>query len=132
MRRKNMGDSNNNNRPLSPHLDIYQYQITWTVSIMHRLTGIAMMVGLLLITAWFLSAAFSKELFSVIDNFLQSWIGIFVIFGSLWAFWFHFLNGVRHLFWDAGYGFNLETVVRSGWTVVFGSIILTILSVLVL
>jgi succinate dehydrogenase / fumarate reductase, cytochrome b subunit len=127
-----MGDSNNNNRPLSPHLDIYQYQITWTVSIMHRLTGIAMMVGLLLITAWFLSAAFSKELFSVIDNFLQSWIGIFVIFGSLWAFWFHFLNGVRHLFWDAGYGFNLETVVRSGWTVVFGSIILTILSVLVL
>ena len=54
-----MGDSNNNNRPLSPHLDIYQYQITWTVSIMHRLTGIAMMVGLLLITAWFLSAAFS-------------------------------------------------------------------------
>ena len=127
-----MGDSNNNNRPLSPHLDIYQYQITWTVSIMHRLTGIAMMVGLLLITAWFLSAAFSKELFSVSDNFLQSWIGIFVIFGSLWAFWFHFLNGVRHLFWDAGYGFNLETVVRSGWTVVFGSIILTILSVLVL
>ena len=127
-----MGDSNNNNHPLSPHLDIYQYQITWTVSIMHRLTGIAMMVGLLLITAWFLSAAFSKELFLVIDNFLQSWIGIFVIFGSLWAFWFHFLNGVRHLFWDAGYGFNLETVVRSGWTVVFGSIILTILSVLVL
>ena len=75
-----MGDSNNNNRPLSPHLDIYQYQITWTVSIMHRLTGIAMMVGLLLITAWFLSAAFSKELFLVIDNFLRSWVGIFVIF----------------------------------------------------
>ena len=67
-----MGDSNNNNRPLSPHLDIYQYQITWTVSIMHRLTGIAMMVGLLLITAWFLSAAFSKELFLVIDNFLSN------------------------------------------------------------
>ena len=127
-----MGDSNNNNRPLSPHLDIYQYQITWTVSIMHRLTGIAMMVGLLLITAWFLSAAFSKELFLVINNFLRSWVGIFVIFGSLWAFWIHFLNGVRHLFWDAGYGFNLETVARSGWTVVFGSIILTILSVAVL
>ena len=127
-----MGDSNNNNRPLSPHLDIYQYQITWTVSIMHRLTGIAMMVGLLLITAWFLSAAFSKELFLVINNFLRSWVGIFVIFGSLWAFWFHFLNGVRHFFWDAGYGFNLETVARSGWTVVFGSIILTILSVAVL
>ena len=127
-----MGDSNTNNRPLSPHLDIYQYQITWTVSIMHRLTGIAMMVGLLLITAWFLSAAFSIELFLVIVNFLRSWVGIFVIFGSLWAVWFHFLNGVRHLFWDAGYGFNLETVARSGWTVVFGSIILTILSVLVL
>ena len=127
-----MGDSNTNNRPLSPHLDIYQYQITWTVSIMHRLTGIAMMVGLLLITAWFLSAAFSIELFLVIVNFLRSWVGIFVIFGSLWAVWFHFLNGVRHLFWDAGYGFNLETVARSGWTVVFGSIILTILSVVVL
>ena len=58
-----MGDSNNNNRPLSPHLDIYQYQITWTVSIMHRLTGIAMMVGLLLITAWFCLPHSAKSYF---------------------------------------------------------------------
>ena len=66
------------NRPLSPHLDIYQYQITWTVSILHRLTGVAMVVGLLLITAWFLAAAFNKEsIFLVIDSIMQSWVGPF-------------------------------------------------------
>ena len=124
--------SNNSNRPVSPHLDIYQYQITWTVSIMHRLTGVAMLFGLLLIIFWFLAAAFNETLFLFIDYFLQSWMGIFVIFGSLWAFWFHFLNGIRHLFWDAGYGFNLETVARSGWTVVIGSILLTIISLIAL
>ena len=125
-------NSNNSNRPLSPHLDIYQYQITWTVSILHRLTGVAMLFGLLLIICWFLAAAFSETVFLFIDYFLQSWMGIFVIFGSLWAFWFHFLNGIRHLFWDAGYGFNLETVARSGWTVVIGSILLTIISLIAL
>ena len=60
------------------------------------------------------------------SNTVQSWIGMIIIFGSLWAFWFHFLNGIRHLFWDLGYGFNLSTVWRSGWVVVLGSIILTI------
>jgi succinate dehydrogenase / fumarate reductase cytochrome b subunit len=124
--------SNNSNRPLSPHLDIYQYQITWTVSIMHRLTGVAMLFGLLLIICWFFAAAYNETLFLLIDYFLQSWMGIFIILGSLWAFWFHFLNGIRHLFWDAGYGFNLEIVARSGWTVVFGSVLLTIISLIVL
>ncbi|MFL2788262.1 MAG: succinate dehydrogenase, cytochrome b556 subunit [Paracoccaceae bacterium] len=127
-----MEESRNNNRPLSPHLDIYQYQITWTVSIMHRITGVAMTLGLILIVAWLVAAAFSPELFSLIDGVLRSWIGMIIIFGSLWAFWFHFLNGIRHLFWDLGYGFNLSTVWRSGWVVVLGSIILTIFSFLIL
>ena len=130
--RKSLEESRNNNRPLSPHLDIYQYQITWTVSIMHRITGVAMTLGLLLIVAWLVAAAFSPGLFSEIDGFLRSWIGMIIIFGSLWAFWFHFLNGIRHLFWDLGYGFNLSTVWRSGWVVVLGSIILTIFSFLIL
>ena len=130
--RESLEESRNNNRPLSPHLDIYQYQITWTVSIMHRITGVAMTLGLILIVAWLVAAAFSPELFSLIDGVLRSWIGMIIIFGSLWAFWFHFLNGIRHLFWDAGYGFNLETVARSGWTVVIGSILLTIISLIAL
>ena len=130
--RESLEESRNNNRPLSPHLDIYQYQITWTVSIMHRITGVAMTLGLLLIVAWLVAAAFSPGLFSLIDGLLRSWIGIIIIFGSLWAFWFHFLNGIRHLFWDLGYGFNLSTVWRSGWVVVLGSIILTIFSFLIL
>ena len=130
--RESLEESRNNNRPLSPHLDIYQYQITWTVSIMHRITGVAMTLGLILIVAWLVAAAFSPELFSLIDGLLRSWIGIIIIFGSLWAFWFHFLNGIRHLFWDLGYGFNLSTVWRSGWVVVLGSIILTIFSFLIL
>ena len=120
--RESLEESRNNNRPLSPHLDIYQYQITWTVSIMHRITGVAMTLGLILIVAWLVAAAFSPELFSLIDGVLRSWIGMIIIFGSLWAFWFHFLNGIRHLFWDLGYGFNLSTVWRSGWVVVLGSI----------
>ena len=130
--RESLEDSRNNNRPLSPHLDIYQYQITWTVSIMHRITGVAMTLGLILIVAWLVAAAFSPELFSLIDGVLRSWIGMIIIFGSLWAFRFHFLNGIRHLFWDLGYGFNLSTVWRSGWVVVLGSIILTIFSFLIL
>ena len=130
--RESLEESRNNNRPLSPHLDIYQYQITWTVSIMHRITGVAMTLGLLLIVTWLVAAAFSTGLFLVIDGLLRSWIGMIIIFGSLWAFWFHFLNGIRHLFWDLGYGFNLSTVWRSGWVVVLGSIILTIISFLIL
>ena len=130
--RESLEESRNNNRPLSPHLDIYQYQITWTVSIMHRITGVAMTLGLILIVAWLVAAAFSPELFSLIDGVLRSWIGMIIIFGSLWAFWFHFLNGIRHLFWDLGYGFYLSTVWRSGWVVVLGSIILTIFSFLIL
>lgn len=130
--RESLEESRNNNRPLSPHLDIYQYQIAWTVSIMHRITGVAMTLGLILIVAWLVAAAFSPELFSLIDGVLRSWIGMIIIFGSLWAFWFHFLNGIRHLFWDLGYGFNLSTVWRSGWVVVLGSIILTIFSFLIL
>ena len=130
--RESLEESRNNNRPLSPHLDIYQYQITWTVSIMHRITGVAMTLGLILIVAWLVAAAFSPELFSLIDGVLRSWIGMIIIFGSLWAFWFHFLNGIRHLFWDLGYGFNLSTVWRSGWVVVLGSIILTIFSFVIL
>lgn len=130
--RESLEESRNNNRPLSPHLDIYQYQITWTVSIMHRITGVAMTLGLLLIVTWLVAAAFSTGLFLVIDGLLRSWIGMIIIFGSLWAFWFHFLNGIRHLFWDLGYGFNLSTVWRSGWVVVLGSIILTIFSFLIL
>ena len=130
--RESLEESRNNNRPLSPHLDIYQYQITWTVSIMHRITGVAMTLGLILIVAWLVAAAFSPELFSLIDGVLRSWIGMIIIFGSLWAFWFHFLNGIRHLFWVLGYGFNLSTVWRSGWVVVLGSIILTIFSFLIL
>ena len=99
---------------------------------MHRITGVAMTLGLILIVAWLVAAAFSPELFSLIDGVLRSWIGMIIIFGSLWAFWFHFLNGIRHLFWDLGYGFNLSTVWRSGWVVVLGSIILTIFSFLIL
>ena len=127
-----MEESHKVNRPLSPHLDIYQYQITWTVSIMHRITGVALSLGLLLLVAWFISAAFSPTSFLFVDGILQSWIGIIIIFGSLWAFWFHFLNGIRHLFWDLGYGFNLSTVWRSGWIVIFGSVLLTIISFVVL
>ncbi len=120
-----MADVNRGDRPLSPHLQIYQYQITWVLSILHRATGVSLFVGAILLVWWFFAAATGPEAFAVADGFLASPFGGFILLGSLWALSFHTLNGVRHLFWDAGYGFSLENVTASGWLVVIGSFGLT-------
>ena len=120
-----MPNVNRGDRPLSPHLSIYQYQITWVLSILHRATGVALTVGAALIVFWLFAAASGPEQFARVDGFLTSPIGGFVLLGSLFAFSFHFLNGVRHLFWDAGYGFKLGNVTLTGWGVVLGSAAMT-------
>ena len=126
-----MADVNRGNRPLSPHIQIYRVQITSVLSILHRITGCALMLGSVLIVWWFIAAAVSPAYFGFVDGLLTSWPGLLVLVGSLWALWFHTLNGVRHLVWDTGRGFDLGMVTKTGWAVVGGSVVLTLLTLLV-
>lgn len=122
-----MADVNRGNRPLSPHLQVYKPQITSVLSILHRATGVALTLGAVLIVWWFGAAATGPEYFATVDGLLSGWLGGLILLGSLFALSYHLLNGIRHLFWDAGYGFELENVTASGWLVLIGSIALTAL-----
>lgn len=115
-------------RPLSPHLQVYRPQITSVLSIMHRMTGIALAVGTLLLVAWLVSAATSDAAFAAVSGFIGSPIGYILVFGWTLALFFHLCNGIRHLAWDAGYGFELPTVHASGWAVVIAACVLTVLA----
>jgi succinate dehydrogenase / fumarate reductase cytochrome b subunit len=113
-------------RPLSPHLQVYKPQISSMTSILHRITGCALGVGTLLLTAWLVCAATSDGAFSVIQAFIASWIGILILVGFTASLFYHFLNGIRHLAWDAGRGFELPAMHRSGVAVIVGTVILTV------
>ena len=115
-------------RPLSPHLQIYKPQLTSVLSISHRITGVGLAAGTLLLTWWLLAAAAGPEAFAVVQGFLGSWLGYLILFGFSYALMFHLCNGIRHLFWDAGWGFELPTVYKSGWAVVIGSAALTVIA----
>ncbi|MPZ09080.1 MAG: succinate dehydrogenase, cytochrome b556 subunit [Kiloniellaceae bacterium] len=114
------------NRPLSPHLQVYRPQITSTLSILHRLTGVALALGTLLLTYWLIAAASGPEAFADAQGLIGSILGRLVLFGWTFALFFHLCNGIRHLAWDAGYGFEIETTTRSGWVVVGASVVLTL------
>ena len=122
-----MADVNRGNRPLSPHLQIYRPQISSVLSILHRMTGVGMALGAVLVVWWLLAAATGPEYFAIVDGLLTSWVGHLVLLGVTWALAYHLLNGIRHLFWDMGYGYELETVDKTGWAVVIGSAVLTVL-----
>jgi succinate dehydrogenase / fumarate reductase cytochrome b subunit len=122
-----MADVNRGDRPLSPHLQIYRPQITSVLSILHRMTGVGMALGAVLVVWWLLAAATGAAYFETVDGLITSWIGTLVMMGCSWALCYHFLNGIRHLVWDAGYGFDLETVDRTGMAVAAGSGLLALL-----
>ncbi len=126
-----MADVNQGNRPLSPHLQIYRPQITSVLSILNRITGVAMSLAAVLIAWWFLAAATGESYFSVANGFLTSWLGILIMVGSLWAFWFHFFGGLRHLRWDATKGLGMKTVRRSGVIAVVLSVVATLLCIVI-
>ncbi len=105
-------------RPLSPHLQIYRPQLTSVLSITHRLTGVALSVGSPVLVFWLLAAAAGPQSYAALHGFLASWIGLVLLLGWTFSLFFHLCNGVRHLFWDAGYGFELESIYASGWAVV--------------
>jgi succinate dehydrogenase / fumarate reductase cytochrome b subunit len=115
-------------RPLSPHLQVYRPQITSVLSITHRVTGVGLSFGLLLLTWWLVAAATGAESYATVAGFLGSWFGLLVLFGFTFANWYHFCNGIRHLVWDAGYGYELPAVYLGGWVVVGASLGLTLLT----
>ncbi|MCC1491554.1 succinate dehydrogenase, cytochrome b556 subunit [Cognatishimia sp. F0-27] len=125
-----MADVNRGNRPLSPHLQVYRPQLNSVTSILTRITGNALLIGSLMIVWWFLAAATSEEYFAVANGFVTSWFGDLVMFGSVWALWYHTLAGVRHLIWDNAKMLDLDSAEKLGWAVVIGSVVLTILTVI--
>ncbi len=113
-------------RPLSPHLQVYKPQISSATSIFHRITGVALGAGAVLFTAWLVCAAAGDSAFSVIQAIFASWIGLIVLFGFTLALFYHFCNGIRHLAWDAGKGFELPDMHRSGRLVIGATLVLTV------
>lgn len=114
-------------RPLSPHLWIYHWHVTMALSIIHRLTGLALGAGIVMLTWWLIAAASGPVAFESADAFLGGFIGRLILFGFTLSVVIHFLNGVRHLFWDLGLGLEKATATASGWLVVVSSIVLTLL-----
>ena len=115
------------NRPVSPHLSVYRFPISAVLSILHRATGVALGAGTLLLTAWLVSAAMGPDAYRCVQGFIVSIFGQIVLLGFTVALSLHLLNGIRHLFWDAGYGFEVPTATRTGWLVVIGTAAITII-----
>ncbi len=114
-------------RPLSPHLQVYKPQMTSVLSIMNRISGIATSVGTLMLVWWLAASAGGPKGFAVMQNFAGSWLGLLVLFGWTLALVYHTVGGLRHLAWDAGYGFDLPQVYASGWTAIIATVVLTVL-----
>jgi succinate dehydrogenase cytochrome b subunit len=127
-----MADANPRERPLSPHLTIYRPQLTSITSILTRLTGIALLLAAFLIVWWLLAAATSPEAYAVANRAITSMFGDLVMALSLWAVWYHYLAGLRHLYFDAGHGMDIPTAERLGWAIIIGSVILTLLTLIIL
>lgn len=114
-------------RPLSPHLGIYRWQISNGLSIIHRLTGMALSLGALLLTAWLVAAASGAAAYAGLVGLLRSPLGSLLLVGWSFAFFYHLCNGIRHLVWDAGYGFEIPQSNRSGKLAVVSACVLTLL-----
>jgi succinate dehydrogenase / fumarate reductase cytochrome b subunit len=105
-------------RPLSPHLQIYRPQITSILSILHRFTGVALALGAVVFAYWIAAASYGETAFERANALMASGLGRLILFGLTFAFFYHFANGIRHLAWDAGYGFDLKTLHRTGIAVI--------------
>lgn len=126
-----MADAKRVERPLSPHLQIYRPQLTAITSILTRITGNALIVGVILAVWWLLAAATSPGYFAVANAVVTSWFGDLVFAGSALAVWYHFLAGLRHLYFDAGHGLEIKTAEKLGWVCIIGSVVLTVLTILI-
>lgn len=127
-----MAEANQGNRPLSPHLQIYRPQLTSITSILTRITGNALIVATILVVWWLLAAATGPDYFALADAVVRSWFGKLVFLGSIWAVWYHFLAGLRHLYYDSGRGLDIPTAEKLGWACIIGSVVLTVITVIIL
>ena len=117
----------NKNNPLSPHLQIYKWQISSLLSITHRIVGVINFFAVTIICFWTIFLLLGQENYFYIENFLNTFFGKFIVISICWTFSFHILNEIRHLMWDIGYGFDLKIANITGFVTLFGSFILTIL-----
>ena len=121
----------NKNNPLSPHLQIYKWQISSLLSIAHRIVGVINILAITLICIWALSLLLGESSYEITQIFLRSFFGKFIMVFLCWTFSFHILNEIRHLIWDLGYGFDLNVTKITGILAFFGSFVLTILFYLI-
>ena len=115
-------------RPLSPHVSVYRWQISMTMSILHRITGVGLGLGTLLLTWWLIAAAAGPAAYGVVHDFLGSIIGRVILLGFTLALFYHLCNGIRHLVWDAGYGYDVKTMTSSGLLAFTAAIVLTVIA----
>jgi succinate dehydrogenase / fumarate reductase cytochrome b subunit len=113
-------------RPRSPNIQIYRPQLTSVLSIANRITGVASSIAAVGLVAWLIAAADGPQAYATVQAVLTSPVGRIVLLAVTFAFFLHLCGGIRHLVWDAGYGFELRSIYASGWTVVAASVVLTI------
>ena len=112
-------------RPLSPHLQIYRWQLTSVLSILHRAAGVVLSAGAILLVWWLVAAASGAEAYEGVEDFLGSWLGLLLLFGWTVALFYHLCNGIRHLVWDTVHALDLKSVYVGGWVVVGTTGVLT-------
>ena len=112
-------------RPLSPHLQVYRWQIQMATSILHRATGIVLAAGALVITAGLLTLMIGSEAWNCFTELARAWYGQLFLFGWTWAFAYHLCNGIRHIVQDFAIGYSIPAFVRSSWMAVVGSLVIT-------
>ena len=113
-------------RPLSPHLTIWRWQVTMLASIMHRATGMTLSAGAVVLAWWLVSISYGPEGYDSFMTYAAMPLGLVVLFGFTWSFAFHFFNGIRHLAWDMGYGFEKHTASKTGFLVFALSLLIAI------
>jgi succinate dehydrogenase / fumarate reductase cytochrome b subunit len=116
----------NDSRPLSPHLQVYRWQVTMFLSILHRATGFGLAVGAAFATWWLVAAMMGEKQFGAFHAFTQGCIGKLMLLGWLFSFMFHFMNGIRHLIWDTGRGLTIKQAASSAWFVLIASTVITL------
>ncbi|MSO72494.1 MAG: succinate dehydrogenase, cytochrome b556 subunit [Rhodospirillaceae bacterium] len=112
-------------RPLSPHVFIYRWPLASLLSITHRITGIGLTIGTLLLTSWIVSATHGGDSYAAFTAFIGSPFGYFLLLGFSLALFYHLCNGIRHLFWDAGMNFEIAQTNSGNWLVLSGTVVLT-------
>jgi len=115
-------------RPLSPHLQIYKPQLTSILSILHRATGVALSIGSIILVSWVIALTLGEATYLSYLKIINNWFGKLILFGFTFCLFYHFSNGIRHLFWDAGYGYDLKQAYMSGTLVIIASLTLTIIT----